>query len=783
VNSPVGGKAGGATGLGALFSPRAIALVGATDKSGWSVNTHLNLRVHEFGGPVYLVNPRTEVVHGERAHRSLSELPGPVDLAYVMVPTAAVLDVLKQGADAGIRAFVILTAGFGETGPEGARREAEIVAFARQRGLTVLGPNGNGYINAAAGITPYGLPIPVPLLRGPVGVVLQSGGLASAVLSLAQARNLGISLLVAMGNESMLSVTDVVEHLVDDPATRVIALFLESIRQPAEFAAAARRALAAGKPIVALKVGRSDTAQHTAQAHTGALTGDDAVIEAVFRRLGVVRVRSLEDLIITAGVLAELTRAVSPLGGPGDGPWPLAGNRLGVVTPSGGASEIIADRAEDEGLALPAFAPATTAALKAMLPAFADVANPLDVTGYVVVDRTLLGRALEIVVTDPGLDVVLLLADVLRDEPADPALPRMLYEANARRIAASPRPVVVVSNALTDITPAGRKLLAGSGYPYVAGGIEHGMTAIGAAVRWSRIRAETQINDLPSMNMEGLLPESPSMTGSGGEVGPEGSVPAAPTATESKSDSGTKGSVPAVPTATESKADSGTEDSAPGSPAAGGGVWAEDRAAGFLASCGVPVVPARAATGEAAAVAAADELGYPVVVKAAGLAHKSDTGGVRLNLGDEAAVRDGYRAVRAVAGDGPVLVQPYRTGGVELIAGIVRDPAWGLMLAVGLGGIWVEVLQDAALRPLPVTAAEVQQALRELRGAAVLRGARGAPPADLPAVARVIAQIAAVAAGLGDRLESLEVNPLLVRGDQVEALDALITWRAQCGPG
>src|ERR1700753_3665905 len=440
VSEPPGGPADTATdtataaaGVRALFSPRAIALVGATDKSGWSVNTHLNLRVHEFGGPVYLVNPRTEVVHGERAHRSLSELPGPVDLAYVMVPTAAVLDVLTEGADAGIRAFVILTAGFGETGPEGARREAEIMALARQRGLTVLGPNGNGYINAAAGITPYGLPIPVPLLRGPVGVVLQSGGLASAVLSLAQARNLGISLLVSMGNESMLSVTDVVEHLVDDPATRVIAVFLESIRQPAEFAAAARRARAAGKPIVALKVGRSDTAQHTAQAHTGALTGDDAVIDSVFRRLGVIRVRSLEDLIITSGVLAELTRDGVTAAGP------LAGNRLGVVTPSGGASEIIADRAEDEGLALPPFAPATTAALKAMLPAFADVANPLDVTGYVVVGRTLLGRAREIVVTAPGLDVVLLLADPVRDEPADPALPRAVLAANAGRIAVAPK--------------------------------------------------------------------------------------------------------------------------------------------------------------------------------------------------------------------------------------------------------------------------------------------------------------------------------------------------------
>jgi acyl-CoA synthetase (NDP forming) len=696
-------------GVRALFHPRSIALVGATDKSGWSVNTHANLRLHQFGGPVHLVSPRTEVVHGERAHRSLAEVPGPVDLAYVMVPTGAVLDVLREGADAGIRAFVILTAGFGETGPEGARREAEIVAFARERGLTVLGPNGNGYINAAAGITPYGLPIPVPLLRGPVGVVLQSGGLASAVLSFAQARNLGISVLVSMGNESLLSVTDLVDYLVDDPATRVIALFLESVRQPAEFAAAARRALAAGKPIVALKVGRSATAQHTAQAHTGALTGDDAVIDAVFRRLGVVRVLSLEDLIITSGVLAMLTE-----GG-------LTGPRLGVVTPSGGASEIIADRAEDEGLQLPPFAPATAEALKAMLPAFADVANPLDVTGYVVVDRTLLGRALEIVVTDPGLDAVLLLADPPRDEPADPALARAVFEANARRIASSPKPVVVVSNALTDITPVGRRLLAETGYPYVAGGIEHGLTAIGAAVRWSRACREA------------------SATGRSGY----------------------------------------TEQSVPGSPAIpeAAGIWAEDRAAAFLASRGVPVVPSRPAAGEAAAVAAADALGYPVVLKAAGLAHKSDVNGVRLPLADEAAVKQAYREVREVADGGTVLVQPYRTGGIELITGIVRDPAWGLMLAVGLGGIWVEVLQDAALRPLPVSAAEVEQALGELRGAALLRGARGTPPADLPRVAGVIADLAAVAAALGDRLESLEVNPLLVRGGQVEALDALITWR------
>src|SRR5205823_4213579 len=184
------------------------------------------------------------------------------------------------------------------------------------------------------------------------------------------------------------------EYLIDDPNTRVIALFLESIRRPDDFAAAARRAAAAGKPVVALKIGTSRLASNTARAHTGALVGDDGVIDAVFRQLGVLRVRSLEDLVITAGLLAATP--------------PLAGRRIGVVTPSGGASEIIADRAEQEGLELPAYAPETVAALNAIMPRFGTVQNPLDVTGYVVVDRTLLGRALAIVARDPGIDVVLL---------------------------------------------------------------------------------------------------------------------------------------------------------------------------------------------------------------------------------------------------------------------------------------------------------------------------------------------------------------------------------------
>ncbi|MFI9596614.1 acetate--CoA ligase family protein [Nonomuraea sp. NPDC052265] len=693
----------------ALFNPRSIALVGATDKSGWSVSTLLNLRTHGFSGPVHLVNPRGGVVHGSPAFRSLTEIPSPVDLAYVMVPTGAVLGVLKEGAKLGIGCYVILTAGFGEAGAEGARLEAEIAGFARENGLTILGPNGNGYINAAADVTPYGLPIPEPLLRGSVGVVLQSGALASSVLGFAQARNVGISLLTSMGNESVVTVTDVVDYLVDDPATKVIALFLETIRNPAEFSRVARRALAAGKPIVALKIGRSRLASHTAQAHTGALVGDDDVIDAAMRQLGVIRVRSLEDLIITSGLLAAT--------------GPLPGRRVGVVTPSGGASEIIADRAEDEGLELPPFAPATVERLAAIVPSFGTVQNPLDVTGYVLVDRTLLGRALETVTADPGIDLVMLLSEPPRIAPPDPAPVLAMYEASSRRIAESPVPVVVVSNVLTDVTEFGRRVQHETGFPYVMGGIEHGLTAIGAAVRWSEAH-RAALTSAPA--------ERAAVTGA-----PEGA----------------------------------------------GGVWAEHRAAALLAAAGLPVVPSETAADEAAAVAAAERFGYPVVLKAAaeGLGHKSDIGGVRLGLSSPEEVRQAYRevvaAARAHAPDAGALIQPQRGGGVELLVGVVRDPAWGLTLAVGLGGVWVEVLRDAALRVLPVDVGEVRRALSELRGAALLDGARGTEPADLDAVADVVTRIAAFAESLGDDLESLEINPLLVTGSRVEALDALITWR------
>jgi acyl-CoA synthetase (NDP forming) len=697
-----------------LFNPRSVALIGATDKSRWSWSIFGNLQLHGFAGPVYLVNPRGVPVHGRDSYARVGDLPEPVDLAFVMVPTSAVLGVLTEVADAGIPSVVLLTSGFAEVGADGAELERQVVELARRRGLTILGPNGNGFINAAARITPYGLPIDDPLLSGPVGVVLQSGALASSVLTFAQTRNVGVSLLVSMGNESMVSMTDVMRYLIDDDATRVIALFIESVRRPDEFIALAREALAKGKPIVAIKVGRSQTGARVARAHTGSLVGDDAVVDAVFGQHGVIRVDCLEDLIITAGLLAAT--------------GPLPGNRVGFVTASGGASEIIADRAEDEGIEIPEFAPSTVERLRQVVPEFAATQNPVDVTGYILVDRNLLRNALTAVHDDPSLDALVVVTDLPRTLPADPTLIIDGFRQTGELIRRSAKPIVVMGNTLTDITPVGRDVASQTGFPGVLGGIHHGLTALGRAVRWSDLYRAS------------LAAASPSLPAS---VPPPLTIPDEP-----------------------------------------GASWSEYRASAFVAEHGIPVVPSVLATDPVAAAEAANALGYPVVVKLAAdeIEHKSDIGGVKVGLRDPAEVMAAYADVvaagREVGADvHGALVQPQRSGGIELLVGIVTDPVWGQVLAVGLGGVWVEILRDTAVRVLPVDREQILQALRSLRGAQLFDGPRGTEKADLDTVADAIAAAAALADRLGGRLEALEINPLLVRGSQVEALDTLITWR------
>ena len=705
--------------LRAFFHPRSIALVGATDASRWSVITFQNLKNFGFPGPVYCVHPHHAVVHGEPAFKRLGDIPrpdsSPVDLAFIMVPTTLVYQILEEAADAGIRNAVILTAGFSEMGSGGQRLEQALLDLAHRRDMVLLGPNGNGFVNARSHILPYGLPVQPPLVKGPVGVVLQSGALASAVITLAQARHIGLSLLVSMGNEAMVSATDVIDYLIEDEETRVIAVFLESIRQPTIFERIARKALACGKPIVVLKVGKSEISARAARAHTGALVGNDAINDAAFRQLGIIRTASLEDLLITTEVLGY-----SP---------PLRGRRMGLVTPSGGACDILADRAHEEGIALPDFAPATIQGLQNILPAFSTAHNPLDVTGYIVVDRTLQQRALEVVVDDPGMDFITYLSEPPRLAPLPPLLDalREQYSALGSLIRRSRLPVVMMSNTSIDLTPFGRSIADEAGVHYV-GGMEHGMTALGHALWWYEVQQQNahrqQQEEEAAPTIDGL--ESPS------------------------------------------------------------GTWPEWKARDFLRQHGIPVVPGILATDAQQAVDAARTFGFPVAMKiqASAILHKSDVGGVALNIATEDQARRGFADILRNAGDAAsanavdgVLVSPMRPPGIELLVGIIRDASWGQALVVGLGGIWTEVFNDTSTRVLPVPRDEIARMLAELRAYALLQGVRGKPPVSIEKLVDTIYRISRIAQAVQERLDTLEINPLLLHGSHVEALDVLISWR------
>jgi acetate---CoA ligase (ADP-forming) len=698
-----------------FFAPRSLAVVGASDTSGWAQFIAASSAATGFTGPLIPVHPRHETVFGRPAVRSLRDLAEPADLAFVMVPTQAVEDVIDDAAAAGVRNAVVLASGYREAGPEGHARQERLVARAAAHDIVLLGPNCLGFINAHSAVGPFALSVPLPLKPGPVGIALQSGALATAVLAFARSRAIGVSTLVTMGNESMITTADVLDYLVEDEHTRVICLFLEEISQPDRFARAARHAARAGKPIVALKTGSSPVGQAAALAHTGSIAGDDAMVDAALRQFGVIRVTSIEELLCTAGLL-------------GYDRWP-EGRRMGVLTASGGACGIIADRASAQDIVIPPFAAGTVAAIKRHLPPFAAARNPLDVTGYVLANPratalTAIDHALEAAVHDPGLDFVLFYGVTLPDvRPPDERLAGMIEERVrwlGERIASAPIPVIPMGSTCVDVSGYARDLLTRHDI-HLLGGFELGVRAIGHALRWLENRGSVR-----------------------------------PPARSS------------VPRRTDAHLVTGT--------------WPEAAARDLLAACDVPLVPAELVTSAAQAAQAARRIGSPVALKvcSAHITHKSDIGGVALGVHGDAQVREAYQRVRAAGDAVPgavidgVLVTPMRTGGVELLAGVTVDRTFGPVLAVGLGGVWVELLADTSLRVLPVTADEVKRMLGELRGSPLLTGARGTRPADLDVLARVIKNVGEAAMSLDGSLRALEINPLWVNGATVEALDVLV---------
>lgn len=697
------------TDLSQLFNPRSVVLVGATDRSTWSKMAFDNLRLLGFAGKVHLVSRSGGMAHGQQTHTSVTEIGEPVDVALLMVPITAMNDALRDLGAAGITSAVVLAGGYAETGAEGHALQDEMVATARALGIRLLGPNCLGFINFTTGGVCWTGSMRTPPLKGGVSIVSQSGAVATVMKHFAHQQGIGLNVVAATGNEAALGLADVVDYLVDDPHTRVITVFAEAVRDTALLRRAAERALRLGKPIVVLKVGRSDITVQAAQSHTGSMVGDDSVFDGVCSQLGLLRVRSIEEMMFTAALL-EKTGV-------------LQGEGVAVLSASGGMGELAADYAHLEGLALPTLAPATLAALAAVLPPMATPANPLDLTGAVVNKPELFLDCMQALEQDPGIAVLVCVFDVPTDLNNDwapfavgslQAIGRFKPQGQVRFLA--------ISNTVKYVSDRSRAEIEAAGMPYLPSGLDVGMKALRHALRWS------------AQQRQGVQ-----AVASGTGVTPPAALPTS-----------------------------------------------ESEAMAYLSDAGVAVVPQVLADTEALAVSAAAAMGGPVVLKIASpdIAHKTEVGGVLLNLQGDAAVAEGFRRIMASARRAlpaarlqGVIVSPMRRGGVELFVGVRRDEQWGHVIALGLGGVWIEALKDVSLRVLPVSPAEVKRMVAELRGATLLGGFRGAPPVDLDELARMVARIGDAALALGSSLDTLEVNPLLAEGERIEALDALATYR------
>lgn len=685
-----------------LFSPRSVAIVGASERNHYSNLAMRAIRAMGFAGPVRLVNPRGAPAYGLESVRSCVELGDAVDAAFLCVPLAGVLDAARDAISAGIRNMVILTSGFAETGPDGALREAELLSICEASGARMLGPNSLGFRNNLAGVALGSIPFVEQLTHPRIALVSASGSVAAAVVNYGIQQGVGFTHVIATGNEMNVSTADIIDYLVGIEQVRAIAVFLEGVKHSGPFAAAAERARQAEKPLVVLKIGSADITAAVAAAHTGAAVGDDRVFDAVCEGLAIVRVRTIEALAVTASALA----ATGPIARPG----------VAFVSISGGVSEIASDLGSQAGVSLPPFGARTCGELAQVLSELGQMHNPLDMTGAAVRDEELWIKVPQILSRDPAIGLTLLNWDV----PAvpEPTMPNTLALIG-RSLQEAATPTLLITNTERPVNEHGRAYLDRYGLPFALPGIRHGLEAVGNLAWWSeRVRR------------------------------------AAPPAAPPRETAGTR-------------------------------PIDERQTLAHLAAHGVSVIPTQVARSAEEAVAAARAIGGRVVLKilSPDIAHKTEVGGVALDLAGDAAVRAAFDTMMATVRlrapasmiEG-VIVAPMRSGGVELLAGVARDPHWGLVCAVGLGGFWVDALADTTLCMLPARHEEVVAAFRSLRGAKMLQGYRGAAPVDLDAVADVVQRIGHAAWALGDDLAALEVNPLLVSADRIEALDALAVW-------
>jgi acetate---CoA ligase (ADP-forming) len=697
--------------IGKMLNPRSIAVVGASPKGGYGGRLLTKVLLSKDRVPVYPVNPNYDEIMGVRAYRSLADLPEAPDLVGVVVPYQKVLGVLQECVDKKAGSALIISAGFAERATdEGRDLQRQIGVFAKTSGLRIAGPNCLGLANVKDSIWATAASGGVEGLPGHIGLICQSGATAFGPFVVhAQDNGIGFSHIISTGNEADLDFADFARYLVDDEATHVIAGFVEGFKDVRKFLAVAELAAARGKPIVLIKIGRSEAGARAARSHTASLTGADAMYEAVFKQYGVIRVQDYDELLEISHMFAHIRRP------------PKTG--VAVVSHSGGISSLTADMCGQAGLELPPLSQRASDGLNAILKGFGGAGNPADVTGKARSD--VFPQIMDYLINEPEVGT-LVVASRGPVSQADQVI--ALRDRSEKALA------YLWTGSRADKT--GLPALKAAHIPifYSPEKLARALASLIAYHRWRERRATEGPPTLPP------------------------------------------------PTAEQEQAIaqlSGVKQTA----------LSESASRKLIAAWGVQGPTERQVQSVDAAVAAAQDIGYPVALKvdSSDILHKTEAGVVRLNLRDADAVRNAYAEVIANAAcHAPkakisgVLVQEMISGGVEVIVGVSYDAQLGAMLLFGSGGVTVEVYNDVALRHCPVSRAEALNMIAEVKGAKLLRGFRGQPPADIDALADMLVRISNMALHLEGRIAELDINPLMVlpAGKGGRAADALVVLKS-----
>jgi len=698
-----------------FFRPRSVAVIGAS-RDPQSIGYRLlhALLANQFQGSVYAVNPNATELAGKPVFPSIRLVSGRVDLAVIVVPRDIVPSVIEDCAACGVRAAIVITAGFAEIGPAGAALQIKLVDQVRGHGMRMIGPNCFGLLNTDPDVRLNATFTSLFPVHGRVALASQSGAIGIATLAGVRRIHVGLSSFVSVGNKADVSTNDLLQYWEEDHATGVILLYMESFGNPRRFARIARR-VSRRKPIVAVKAGRTQSGRRAALSHTAALAASDAAVDALFHQAGVIRADTLDEMLALAGCLA-------------DQPLP-PGRRIGIVTNAGGPAILCSDACESRGLAVPELSDHTKTRLAKFLPEAAALNNPVDLIASATPAQYT--DAIETVLSADEVDAAIILYISITEEDREGIAQGIRRGiTNARTAGVRNKPVLI------------------------------GWMAEGDADRTFSISTET----IPAYT----LPETPALVlGKAAAYAewrrrPDGMIPDfddldLPTARRICSEALRK---------------------------RGTGWLTTEEVRRVLASMNLPVQPGGVARTADEAVLLAEQVGYPVAVKLAShrIVHKTEVGGVELNLADERAVRSAFDAIRVRVGEASqsdgmegVLVQSMVAGGVEVMVGVTADPLFGPLMAFGLGGIHVEVLGDVQFRITPLTDLDAREMIRGIKGYRLLTGYRGHAAADLEAIEEILLRVSRLVEEVTE-IGELDLNPIfaLSPGQGCRIVDARI---------